>query len=195
MKISDITNSALSLGKNAAFRRALKCVLLDECEFDHDGVTIRKEMPDSSGWTFAGLNQSSDGLPVDAQGNVLATTDWIVNKYEQNYWNSCKCNSLLTPLNIILFIQAVNEGNETVAILLQRALNDYGNKILEDGIIGPHTISAVMSNNNIYDLCRAFISKSKAYYIAVVRSNPNKQKDLQGWFNRLDKLQEEFLTE
>jgi hypothetical protein len=188
MKIQDILLAAASFP--LSFQKALATVLPEECEFEHDGVTIRKERADSHGWTFAGLNQQDDDLRVDENGNVTSSADWIASKYYQNYWLKSSCNRLPNPICILVFCQGVNIGIDTAAKLLQLALNDYGSRLVVDGGIGPATFQATMACPDLNGLSLAFLAKNRTHYRQL--HDPN--NDLPGWLNRVDDLQSKYCT-
>ena len=190
MTIKDILTSASDFPSN--FQKALATVLPEECEFEADGVTIRKERPDSHGWTFAGLNQQDDGLPVDEAGNVNSDAHWIVQTYYKEYWLACSCNRLPYPLNVLVFCQAVNQGIGAEGRILQLSLNDYGAHLTIDGQIGQATCQAAMACPDSLGLALGFLAKSRAHYRDIVSANPDNQKNLQGWLNRIAGLQAEF---
>ena len=202
MTIKDILEAASVYPSN--FQQALAVVLPEECEFVKDANgkltdVIRKERPDSHGWTFAGLNQKDDGLPVDSDGNVTASPEWIVATYYRGnatgstgYWLPCCCNRLPFPLNVLMFCQAVNQGIGAEALILQRALNDYGAKLVVDGKIGQMTCQAAMACPDSRGLAMAFLAKSRSHYRDIVAEHPEDAGDLAGWLNRIDGLQAEF---
>ena len=197
MTIKDILTSASDFPSN--FQKALANVLPKECEFEADGFTIRKERPDSHGWTVAGLNQQDDGLKIDLNGNCLNPPEWFASTYYKGndagstgYWLACSCNRLPFPLNVLVFCQAVNQGIGAEGRILQLALNDYGAHLTIDGQIGQATCQAAMACPDSMGLALGFLAKSRAHYRDIVAANPNDQKDLQGWLNRIAGLQAEF---
>ena len=192
MNIKDITNAASEEGLSQSFLIALETVLPDECVFESDAITIRKEMPDNRGWTFAGLNQKDDGLSVDGSGNVTSTPQWIAIHYFNSYWDVCHCESLPYPLSILVFVQAVNQGNGEAIIILQLALNDYDSHLTVDGKIGDATTKAVRDVSNYNGLCLSFLETSGDRYKQIVSKNPSESKNLTGWLNRISGLEFEF---
>jgi lysozyme family protein len=197
MTIQDILDAAS--GYSTSFQKALATVLPEECEFGTDGVTIRKERPDSHGWTFAGLNQKDDGLPVDESGNVTATPQWIADTYYEandtgstGYWLPTGCNMLPSPINILVFCQAVNEGIGVACLQLQFSINQNGGHLVVDGKVGPATCNAAMACPDSNTLARTFLEMNREHYRNIVAHNASFQKDLQGWLNRVDGLQKQF---
>ena len=194
MTINDIIVSANTGNYSGDFRKGLSVVLPAECEFEQDGVTIRSERPDSHGLTFAGLNQQDDDLPVDESGRVTADSHWIVQTYAENYWNRVAAR-LLSPLNWIFFVQAVNEGEGTCVRLLQLALNDLeGAHLVIDGKIGDHTLSAAWASPNKEALCMAFLSQCASRYKFLATTSDVVRDDLHGLLNRLSNLKAELVS-
>lgn len=194
MTIQDIIGAALASNRPTVFVKGLQTVLPDECVFAGDGTTIVSECPDNCGITFAGLNQQDDHLPTDGVGNVLASPQWIADTYFSSYWQSVS-ELLPTPLNILIFVQAVNQGDYAEGKILQFTLNRIaGARLVIDGRIGPQTAQAAMSYPDTNGLCKAFLADSKTYYQNVVTNHPSDQKFLDGWDNRIDSLQAEFCT-
>jgi hypothetical protein len=195
MTIQDILDAAKAEGRSSTFLRALATVLPNECESLPDGKTIRSERPDSHGLTFAGLNQQDDALPVDPSGNVTASASWIEHTYFLLYWKACRCDSRPSPLCILVFVQAVNQGSGEGIRLLQYALNDYGAHLTIDGKIGDQTCKAAMACPDSNGLALAFLAKSRAYYNQITSAHPNDLKFLQGWLNRINDLQTKFCSD
>ena len=185
MKISDILAAANTAAYSAFFRKGLAEVLPAECEFEHDGVTIRSERPDSHGLTFAGLNQLDDQLPVDETGTVTATADWIVRSYFENYWQSVAAH-LPGPLNWVFFVQAVNEGEGTCVRLLQLALNDLQRSgLVVDGKPGEKTFAACWSSPNTQAVAMAFLNQCAIRYKFLATTSEVVHDDLHGLLNRI----------
>jgi len=181
MKIIDILTSANIAACPARFRQALSILLPLECEFAQDGETIETEnVPgDSGGRTFAGIDESSNPtFPYHAP-----TPSAVVATYEKE-WNSLRACELPHPVGVVLFVQGTNQGDETCQLMIQHAINDYGEKIHVDGRLGPATIRASW-NINAEDLTRSFLAKSRARYASRIQKNPRLQKFKEGWLNRV----------
>ena len=189
MTIEDII--AACQDEDARFRRALKLVLDMECEFLADGKTIRVEkVPgDSGGITFAGIDaESHPRFPFDKP-----TTYHVWKTYFDCYWQPLYCSQLPSPVGEVLFSQGVNQGTKIVTRMLQLALNDYGANVIVDSSIGNYTIQACWTPGvKPEDLSRAFLSKSKKRYAAIVAGNPSQEKFLHGWNNRVFQIQQEY---
>jgi lysozyme family protein len=57
--------------------------------------------------------------------------------YRRDYWDDCKCDSLPSPLDIMVFDAAVNQGKDAAIKMLQRLVG-----VTADGVIGPVTLAA-----------------------------------------------------
>lgn len=194
MKISDILVAAEAESYSAFFQKGLSVVLAAECEFEKDGVTIRAEHPDSHGLTFAGLNQEDDNLPVDSEGNVTATAEWIVSTYFSNYWVRV-AGRLPGPLNWVFFSEAVNEGEETCVRLLQLALNDLERShLVIDGQAGNLTLSACWSAGNTQGVALAFLSQCASRYKFLATTSEVVHDDLNGLLNRIANIKADLAT-
>jgi hypothetical protein len=181
MKIIDILTSANIAACPARFRQALSILLPLECEFAQDGETIEIEnVPgDSGGRTFAGIDESSNPtFPYHAP-----TPHAVVATYEQE-WNHLRACELPHPVGVALFVQGTNQGARPCQLMIQNAINDFGEKINVDGLLGPATIRAAW-NINGEDLTRAFLAKSRARYTHIITNNPSLQKFKAGWLNRV----------
>lgn len=57
--------------------------------------------------------------------------------YQRDFWDTCKCGQLPSPIALIVFDIAVNQGQPTAGYVLQEALG-----VLQDGVVGTMTIQA-----------------------------------------------------
>lgn len=62
--------------------------------------------------------------------------------YHSKYWTPCRCDDLVSGVDVAVFDLAVNSGIGRAAKILQESV---GAK--PDGIIGPHTLSLVRAAN------------------------------------------------
>jgi lysozyme family protein len=137
-----------------------------------------------SGWhTNCGITWS---IWSEVIGNdVQATERWfkmsdddlafIVGKF---YWNPINCNSIVSiPVAIIFCDWDYNSGQGTATKHIQRIVG-----VDDDGICGNGTITAINSKepNTLY---QDIMAARKAFYISL-----NNQKEIDGWLNRLDKI-------
>jgi len=188
MTIAEIIAAAAD--QTANFRKALAWVLKAECEFLHDGVTIRNEnvAGDAGGLTFAGIDQRSH-----PEFNYAAPLPHeVAQTYLHAYWQPLRCSELPPPLAIVLFAQGVNQGVGAVARMVQLALNDYGSHLTIDGDIGTNTLQAALKVPDSDGLAMAFLAKSRRRYLERVAERPDQEKFLHGWLARIDALKREI---
>lgn len=68
--------------------------------------------------------------------------------YRRQYWEVIKGDDLPSGVDMVVFDGAVNSGPSQSAKWLQRALNDMGASLKDDGIIGLATLNAMGSAND-----------------------------------------------
>ena len=190
MTIRDILGDAANApNADKRFVASLGVLLPLECEFLHDGLTIRNECVtgDRGGKTFCGLDEESH---PDFNYNDPTPED-VWKAYLPN-WKNWFCAKLPAPIGEILFIQGENQGNSEIRIL-QNSCNDFSAGLIVDSKMGEATISACWKIPP-QDLAKSFLSKSKARYAAIAARNPSQAVFLEGWYNRVELLQNKFLA-
>ena len=80
---------------------------------------------------------------------------------------------------------AYNSGARGSTKILQRAINDLGGNIAEDGAIGSKTIAAANSLS-APDLYRKVREHRWMFYEAIMQNNPSQEKFRNGWRNRTE---------
>lgn len=98
--------------------------------------------------------------------------------YREDYWLPAGCDKLPDELGEVVFDMAVNSGPKAAIRALQRAL-----RILDDGIMGPATISAAHEAGPYVAL--HFLKERAALYRDIVKRDPGQVAFLSGWINRL----------
>jgi lysozyme family protein len=190
MSIDDILASATAANQTGAFRKGLRLVLENECEYESDGRTIRTEHDpdDSGGLTFAGLDHAShDDFPFD---HPRPCDVWLT--YKDQYWSPLSCSQMPSQVGLVVFVQGVNQGKSEAGILLQEALNDYGSRLIIDGAIGQRTLQAAWKVPDSTGLAMAFLAKSKRHYAELIADHPRLAKYRNGWNNRIENLRKEI---
>ncbi len=86
--------------------------------------------------------------------------------YLDGYWTPCKCDSVVYPLDCILFDTAVNMGNNTAKALFSRC------------------------NDN----AETYLELRRMRYDDIVFRNPKQKRFIKGWYNRIERLKEEYLA-
>ena len=190
MTIADIIASAA--GQSSEFRKGLATVLATECEFTHDGVTIRNEnvAGDSGGLTFAGIDHASH--PDFPFSDPQPFHVW--QAYLDSYWRPLRCSEMPAPVALCLFVQGVNQGVGAASRMLQMALNDYGSHLTIDGQIGTRSLQAAWKVPDSDGLALAFLAKSRRRYLERVAERPDQEKFLNGWLARIEGLKKEITT-
>ncbi len=69
--------------------------------------------------------------------------------YLNDYWNAVRAEALPAPVRFSVFDAAVNSGNRQATLWLQRAAG-----VIDDGVIGPKTISAAHEKDPYELLCK-----------------------------------------
>lgn len=101
--------------------------------------------------------------------------------YERDFWQTCSCDDLPSPLSIAVFDAAVNQGVGSAKRMLQIALG-----VTVDGIIGEKTISAAYKSGE--DGVRRFLAQRMAQYARIVLRDSTQEVFLDNWSNRLMSL-------
>ena len=117
---------------------------------------------------------------------------FISLKYEdlalmvRHFWNVATCNNSINSQKVSEAIFNWHWGSGLYGLkLFQQMLNDeFGKKLVVDGIIGAKTIEAINSINED-QLFRAAIYHRYLTFQSICRSNPSQKVFLQGWLNRL----------
>ena len=162
---------------------------------DHQEIINRMITNDEGGWvftdydvpTFAGVTLLTfrDIYPTASVENLKrATRDEICAVYERRFLD--KLDECPLPLLPAVFSACVNIGVKGGGLLLQRAANDLGARLKEDGIIGQKTGTALMLliiNHGEDAVVTAFVMKWIGRYRTISRRKDNK-KYLKGWINR-----------
>lgn len=87
------------------------------------------------------------GLDLDGNGRVDVADVKALSKAQatqifiDQYFRAPRINTLPEPLQATVFDMQVNAGSNAIK-LLQRLLNDMGQDVAVDGVIGPHTARA-----------------------------------------------------
>lgn len=118
------------------------------------------------------------------------TMDEVREIYWEWYWLRSKADKLPQPLDLVHFDTSVNMGVGAAGKLLQRSINDCLPKekwLKVDGVIGNATLSAAKSVD-AKKVCAAYIKRRRERYHAIARANPEKQRFLRGWLNRVNDL-------
>jgi lysozyme family protein len=145
----------------------------------HEGGYV-KDPKDAGGETHYGISKRS--YPHLEIKNL--TRDQARKIYFCDFWMKPKCEQI-DDENIAtkFFDLAVHTGIPQAVRLIQRALRAAGAQVIEDGIIGPNTLSAI-NKAGPTDLLAALKSESAGYYRMIAHGNPSQQRFIKGWLRR-----------
>ena len=146
------------------FEKALAFTLSQEGGYSNDPN-------DSGGETRFGISKAA--YPNEDIKNL--TVERAAELYKRDYWDKCGCGLLPSPVAIVLFDGAVNQGPAKAPRLLQAALN-----VSQDGVIGPQTIQAIQTVG-LKNTLAAFAGK-RAFQYSL---HPKASLYGYGWFRRL----------
>ena len=138
------------------------------------------------------------------------TKPMAVAIYEADYWAKLKLDDIyeISPfLADKLFDLGVNVGKARAAKWLQQALNVFNRKgtdykdITVDGGIGNETLTALKAfikvrgkDRVIKTLLKALITRQGAHYQDIALDNPKNETFMLGWFERLDRHIELYMS-
>jgi len=135
--------------------------------------------------TFQGCSHQILGIEPTSE-NLRALTDAQAGKiYRALYWDKmCGDAFALQDLANIVCDFYVNAGTRATA-LLQRVINAMGGRVVEDGTIGPGTLTALsaLPQDEVY---RQYKNERMAYYRSLVEARPSLARFLTGWLNRVN---------
>lgn len=102
--------------------------------------------------------------------------------YRRKYWIAGSCQLLSYPLAIIHFDGCVNHGVGRANRFLQRSVG-----VVEDGAIGPRTISAINSANQ-GAVVQSISNIRTNFYQQIVNRDPSQKMFLNGWMRRINEV-------
>jgi len=108
--------------------------------------------------------------------------------YLSDYWFRTSCNLFCKPVALSLFDSAVNCGQSSAVKWLQESSNLAGSSLVVDGIMGSKSIAAIKSLPPYIALLGMSGYRLNRYY-RLVKQHPDQMKFIQGWINRVSKLQ------
>ena len=134
----------------------------------------------------------ADGIDTGGETNMGITKRWYPDENIKNlsrdradyllyrdYYVKPKINQLPIKLREIVFDNAVNQGQATAIMNLQKAVD-----VKADGVIGPKTLEAVENTpfEEIRSKLKANITKR---YKEILGKDPKQEKYRRGWNNRV----------
>ncbi|MCA0044571.1 holin-associated N-acetylmuramidase [Celeribacter litoreus] len=123
------------------------------------------------------------GIDLDGDGQVTATDLKRLSRTQardifiEHYFQHPRIDELPPVLQPSVFDMYVNAGSNAVRIL-QRLLNDMGQRIAIDGMIGPQTIDAAQIAQSLAPeyLADAYGIARRNYYYALADRRPSSRK-------------------
>ncbi|SFR49054.1 holin-associated N-acetylmuramidase [Litoreibacter janthinus] len=144
-----------------------------------------------------GLDLNADGRITKADVEALSEKQ-AVEIFIDHYFVHPRIDALPQPLQASVFDMQVNSGTNAIK-LLQRLLNDMGQDVAVDGVIGPHTIRAAYAayQGAPDHMADAYGIARRSYYYDLAERRPASRKYARrrdggkgGWIKRA----EEFLS-
>ena len=136
--------------------------------------------------TLTGARAVIPGLPERVDD---LTTQQALEIYRRLYWDACKCDRMLEPVDFLVFDAAINCGVGGAGRQLQRALNALGATLTEDGSIGPRTLAAldVALSRDVWRVVGALMRQRLRWHNDIVGRDSSQLRFLRGWLNRIIK--------
>jgi lysozyme family protein len=163
------------------FEDALRYVLAEEGGYvnhpkDPGGVT-------NLGVTKRAWEDFKGGSVTDADMRSL-TRDKVAPFYRHMYWDKCRCDSLPSGVDFLVFDTAVNMGVGAASKLLQEAV---GAK--PDGVVGPATIAVTKALDS-------YAVVTEIAFLRAIRYMKTKNVGTfgAGWANRLIRVKDMALN-
>lgn len=175
-----------------AIERGYNCDPDDPGGETYKGIA-RAYWPQWSGWQLLDAHKAADAFPQSMNGDAALAT-LVDHFYWDTFWLRVWGDRIADqPVAAELFEQAVNLGVTPAVMHLQRALNalnrnqrDYFDVVV-DGTFGPRTFATLESccadDDGIAALVKLLNTLQGAYYLALMESNPAREK-WRGWFAR-----------
>lgn len=155
------------------FDRAIEVVL------EHEGEALSDHPDDYGGPTKFGISQRwNPGIDVRS-----LTRDQAIEIYWERYWQGRGYERLPGPVAIKVFDLAVNLGEQTAVLCLQRALLACGVRVKVDGLLGPATCGAAATVPDPA-LLAALRSEAAGEYRVRMERDGSQAAFGTGWLNR-----------
>ena len=177
------------------FEKAIKITLEHEGGFVNDavdpggatnwGVSIRflKGAGDGDGDGFLDGDLDHDGdIDVDDIKNM--TVEEATNIYRIHFWDKYNYDNIDDfTVAARAFDMTVNMGARQTGKIIQRALNELGNRLVVDGKIGKNTF-ATINCTNPYMLMSEIRQAHAQFYLDLIAAKPKFAKYRKGWLRR-----------
>lgn len=155
---------------------------------ENDGQPYHNDANDPGGNTNMGITQNSWNEAVSAglvSGELKdASLDQLELILRKNYWDTCKCESIVRGVDLVVFNMAMISGPAEAARLLQSVVG-----IQVDGAIGPITLEAT-NTRPADELIVALTSRDESFFATL----PGAKYFDHGWDRRADDCRELALS-
>lgn len=170
------------IDKGGATKYGISLKFLKACGID-------KEDLDADNITLEPIGDLNNDGKVDIEDIRLISPDYAKKLYFKYFWSPLNASFIYDQrLATLVFDMAVNSGPKTAVIHLQRSLRQLGVGITVDGVLGPKSMNCVNSFANAEQLCAAFITNRKTFYLQIVQEDEKQAGNLEGWMNRIKLL-------
>lgn len=183
----DMQRDFAAIRNSPRIEHALRVVLKHE-----GGFTVDHAGPTNRGITLAALKDSGDlDFDIDKDGDLdekdlrAMRVEEAMIYYLRHWWRRYEYDRIL-DLDVAtkVFDLSVNMSSRQAHKLLQRAVRACGHPLVDDGIIGPLTLSAV-NRTDAQRLLVALRSEAAGFYRLLAAKTPSKYgKYLKGWLAR-----------
>ena len=120
---------------------------------------------------------------IDAADIRTLTYEQTVAIYRAAFWKRYGYDRLALPVAAKMFDLCVNMGPKQAHRIAQRALRACGQMVVEDGILGPRSLTAIATVAP--EMLRvSMCSEAAGFYRILCIRRPELQKYLQGWLRR-----------
>ena len=102
-------------------------------------------------------------------------------------WDDAHCSAIKEPLDLLVFDTAINSGPGRAIKILQSTI---GADV--DGQWGVQTMAALAEDiacGDYAETCREYLDNRREFFRAIVRRDPTQTAFINGWMNRVDKLE------
>jgi len=148
----------------------------------YQGIS-RNNWPNWPGWQIVDKNKP---LKQNQKIDSSELKTMVAAFYKVNFWNKIQADQFKNvSVATLVFDHAVNAGTGSAIRLLQNVLNNNFNANLKiDGVIGPKTLQAVNSSDQV-KLFASYKLARENFYRNIVSNNPSQNIFLTGWLNRV----------
>lgn len=129
-------------------------------------------------------------IPVTRETIRRLTPEQVAVMFRREFWDKLDLDVLPLRQAVVLYDAAVNHGPKQAVKFSQRGFNSlvtYGDRLVEDGIIGPKTRAALKYVSD--SLLKAIVQSRRDFYSRLVASKPDQRVFLAGWNNRANALE------